>query len=243
MGKARRTIIITIVLSSIALLYLAAPFWTAWQIHTAIKNNDTATLQAKIDWPSVRTSLRQSIVNHSDLLPTTSATNDFIQPTLWQRIRHVVGNNMLDHFMNRYITAEGLPLLYRGRRQARRLTRANANTHATLEKQTIFTLSRRLTHVQLKTLNKLEFGFSIRELHNRKLVVSLQRYGLEWKLSRLLIAPGSKHIKNNQITADDGRIKAGLNPDDEYHDPGIINQYEDEAEQHAGDFRHGRLSR
>ncbi len=38
--------------------YVAWPGWTAWQISSAIKAKDAATLDRKIDFPGVRTTLR-----------------------------------------------------------------------------------------------------------------------------------------------------------------------------------------
>lgn len=41
--------------------YVAWPGWTAWQISSAIKAKDPATLDRKIDFPSVRLTLRPSV--------------------------------------------------------------------------------------------------------------------------------------------------------------------------------------
>ena len=41
--------------------YFALPFWTALELKRAIRNGDAATVEARVDWENVRTSLRESL--------------------------------------------------------------------------------------------------------------------------------------------------------------------------------------
>ena len=52
-----RRIIVLIVLGLIA-FYVALPAWSGWRLHQALQNRDPRTLEAVVDFPSVRESLR-----------------------------------------------------------------------------------------------------------------------------------------------------------------------------------------
>ncbi len=46
---------------ALALLYLAWPLWSGWQLRQAMKARDVATLEARVDWPTLRTNLKPRI--------------------------------------------------------------------------------------------------------------------------------------------------------------------------------------
>jgi len=193
MSKLGRNLLILLVLGGV-LFYLAAPFWTAYQIREAIKNADVATLEAKVDWPSVRQSLRQSLASNADLLPASLETekpSGPIRTAILKRLRNTVGNTLLDHFVDRYITAEGLPRLYRMQNNLRRNARRNTNTAPNSEEQETSPLYERLKHVSFTSLSSIELGVASRTMEDRHIVLTLERFGLEWKLTRIIIAPAS----------------------------------------------------
>lgn len=56
------------VLAAMSLLtacYFALPFWTALELKRAIRNGDVATVEARVEWDSLRTSLRQSLTEQA----------------------------------------------------------------------------------------------------------------------------------------------------------------------------------
>jgi hypothetical protein len=46
---------------TLALLFLAWPLWSAWQLHRAMKSRDIGGLEARVDWPTLRANLKPRI--------------------------------------------------------------------------------------------------------------------------------------------------------------------------------------
>lgn len=46
---------------TLALLFLAWPLWSAWQLHRAMKSRDIAALEARVDWPTLRANMKPRI--------------------------------------------------------------------------------------------------------------------------------------------------------------------------------------
>ena len=67
--------------------YIASPFWAAWSLREAIRTSDTAVLERKIEWDSVRATLKESLVKHAKLVPEIAADNEAVRPGLWQRVK------------------------------------------------------------------------------------------------------------------------------------------------------------
>jgi hypothetical protein len=40
------------------LLFLAWPFWSGWQLRQAMRTRDTASLETRVDWPTLRANLK-----------------------------------------------------------------------------------------------------------------------------------------------------------------------------------------
>lgn len=111
-----------------AVCYAALPMWTAWSIREAVTQADTRYLERKIDWPQVRETMRQSMTRTALDLPdpemvdsvTTEPDEASTRPGLWSRLKTRVktyaGRRMVDRMVNSYVTAEGLPQLYKVRR-------------------------------------------------------------------------------------------------------------------------------
>ena len=101
--------------------YAAWPMWSAFQLKQAIRTADTATLERKIEWDSVRSSLRNSL--QADMLGIGGAADSSRQPGerigFWRRIKLSLGERAVDGFVDAYITPEGLPLIERYRQTFR----------------------------------------------------------------------------------------------------------------------------
>lgn len=46
---------------ALALLFLAWPLWSAWQLHRALKSRDIVALEARVDWPTLRANMKPRI--------------------------------------------------------------------------------------------------------------------------------------------------------------------------------------
>jgi hypothetical protein len=93
----------------LAVVYAAWPVYVALEIREAIIAGDTATLNRKVDWPSLRTSLKASL--SPETVARLAADPDAPQPSLWQRIKAAVAPAMAETVIDRYVTPENLPLL------------------------------------------------------------------------------------------------------------------------------------
>ncbi len=168
-------------------LYLASPFYAAWSIRQAMKTDDVATLQQKVEWTSVRTSLRQSIAQHAQLLPAAIAEGRKVRPTMWQRIKAVFGASMLDRFMDRYITPTGLPKLYRLKTGYRTQVTGLPRDEALPVGQRVGSLLSRIHRAEFKSLSRVEFEIEDRDQPDRRIIAEMTLSGFEWKLTRLTV--------------------------------------------------------
>ncbi|MGQ0673430.1 MAG: DUF2939 domain-containing protein [Hyphomicrobium sp.] len=110
-----------------AVCYAASPMWTAWSIREAVTRADTSYLERKIDWPQVRETMRQSMTRTALDLPDPETVDSVISETdagperqgLWSRLKTRVkayaGRRMVDKMVDSYVTARGLPQLYKVR--------------------------------------------------------------------------------------------------------------------------------
>lgn len=114
MHRLPRIIILTVVL---VIAYMAWPFVTALQIRDAMIRGDTITLNRKIEWESLRSSLKASIT--PDVAARLAADPDAPPPSLWQRVKVAVGASVTNTVVDRYVTPERLPVLVGYRRMWR----------------------------------------------------------------------------------------------------------------------------
>jgi hypothetical protein len=98
----------------LAVLYAAWPIYAALEIREAIIAGDTATLNRKVEWESLRASLKTSL--SPETIARLAADPDAPKPSLWQRIKAVVAPALAETVIDRYVTAENLPQLLGYRR-------------------------------------------------------------------------------------------------------------------------------
>ncbi|MEM6499194.1 MAG: DUF2939 domain-containing protein [Pseudomonadota bacterium] len=194
-------------------LYVASPFYAAWSIRQAMKTNDVALLKQKVDWVNVRSSLRQSIATHAQLLPAAIAEGRKVRPTMWQRIKAVFGASMLDRFMEQYITPHGLPKLYRLKNGYRTRVTGLPRDEAMPVTHRVQGVVSRIHRAEFKSLSLVELEIEDRDQPDRRIIAELKLIGFEWKLSRLSVI--SAPLQNNTL--------------------------DDEAQQLADDIKNGRL--
>ncbi len=194
-------------------LYVASPFYAAWSIRQAMKTNNVALLKQKVDWVNVRSSLRQSIASHAQLLPVAVAEGRKVRPTMWQRIKAVFGASMLDRFMDQYITPNGLPKLYRMKNGYRTRVTGLPRDEAMPVAHRVRGLVSRIHRAEFKSLSLVELEIEDRDQPDRRIIAEMKLSGFEWKLSRLTVI--SAPIRDNVL--------------------------DDEAQQMADDIKNGRL--
>jgi DUF2939 family protein len=100
----------------LALLYAAYPYWVLYRLDQALEAHDTQSMDAIIDWPSLRRNLRDDMVAAAAarLLPNDAdAQNRFGADllTAW-------GATLIDAATRGLLTSEALATLYDERRRA-----------------------------------------------------------------------------------------------------------------------------
>lgn len=186
-----RILAVVAVLLLIGAGYVASPFVAAWSLREAIKTGDTATLQRKVVWESVRSSLRASIASNAQLLPEANEAGERIRPTMWQRVKAAFGQSMLDRFIESYVTPEGLPKLFRHRNTWNGTVKGETDDEDKLdllERMKVF--YSRLRRAEFKSPTRIEIEMVDRFAPDRRYVSTMELQGFEWKLAELRILGG-----------------------------------------------------
>jgi hypothetical protein len=189
----------------LGVLLLAVPVYVAWpicsalEIRHAIKSGDTATLARKIEWDSLRASLKASIT--ADTLARLEAQPDAPQPSVWQRVTAAVAPTVASSAIDRYVTPENLPWLlgvqkaYRERMRpalgVKEPTSALAGTW--LDGTAIDRFGSFWRRVRSAVFfSPTRFQLEVEDKHRpgRRYIGTLELRGLEWKLTQLVITGG-----------------------------------------------------
>ncbi len=177
------------------LLYIGAPFYTAWSLREAIRTADTATLERKIEWDSVRASLKSSLVRHAQLVPEIADENTPNTPGLWQRVKIAFGQSMIDSFVERSVTPTGLPKMFQARKAFNSKVRGEPDPEVTLTRLERFKqFWGRLQRAEFQSFTRLEIEMKDRRSPGRHYVSLLEIKGLEWKLTELRVVAAPKGI-------------------------------------------------
>jgi Protein of unknown function (DUF2939) len=108
-GCMRRLMRVLLYAFVLGVAYAVWPVHTALEIREAMIAGDTATLNRKIEWEALRTSLKTSI--SPETIARLKADPEAPRPTLWQRVKAVMAPKMAGTVIDRYITPENLPVL------------------------------------------------------------------------------------------------------------------------------------
>lgn len=93
------------VLVAVVLFYAASPYYSVWRFGEAVRSHDVQALAARVDFDSVRTSLKKQLRDHF-----LGAMNEKQKERLTEFFRTSV-NDPLDQLLDAYITPEGLAAL------------------------------------------------------------------------------------------------------------------------------------
>lgn len=173
----------------LATAYVASPFVAAWSIREAMRTGDSATLAHKLEWPTVRESLRASLMEFALApVPVTSAAAGTPRPGLWQRIKTGVGRRTVDNMVDTYVTPERLPQLFTARQFYRENVSGEAAADAALawhERARRFWS--RIKRAEFHTPTVFEIEMEDRNDPTRHYVGLLKLRGLTWKLTELRV--------------------------------------------------------
>ena len=169
--------------------YVAAPFVTAWSIREAMQTGNTAYLAKKIEWPTVRETLRESLVAFATG-PTTVASPgaEPPRPGLWQRIKTGLSRRAVDNVVDAYVTPEGLPQLF----NARQFYRENISGEAAADRalpwhQRARRFWSRVKRAEFHSPTEFEIEMADRNDPGRHYVGLIKLRGMTWKLVELRV--------------------------------------------------------
>lgn len=186
MKLMRRFFGVTALCALMAACYVAVPFWTAWSIREAIKSSDSAYLQDKIEWGSVRATLKESLGKFA-FTPSGELTEAIAKPGLWQRIKSYVGQGALDRFVESTITPTGMA----GLLAMRKSYQANISGEDAATRPPVWVrMSRvwsRVTRAEFTSVQRFEMDMIDKQAPGRTINCVLELRGLGWKMTELRV--------------------------------------------------------
>ncbi|MFA5950488.1 MAG: DUF2939 domain-containing protein [Hyphomicrobium sp.] len=183
MRKALYALLATALL---AVGYVAAPVVAAWSIREAIENGNSGYLKAKIEWDTVRMSLRESLTRAALDLPDAAGGEPQPKPSLWQRIKNSFSQRAVDSMISNYVNAEGLPQLFTYRKFYRESISGEAAAEAARPwRERVASFWSRIKRAEFKSPTSFEIEMADRHDPSRVYVGLLKLRGIEWKLCEL----------------------------------------------------------
>lgn len=175
-------------------VYIAAPFSAAWNIREAVTGNDTVFLARKVQWASVRETMRDSMLRTALDLPypddvETSAPAPQPRRGIFARIKARVkgyaSRRVVDKMVTSYITADGLPKLYKARRTMREINGEYRDPEDALER--FKGVWSRITRAEFRSPTEFEIELSDQFSADRSYQAVLELKRAEWILTELRI--------------------------------------------------------
>jgi Protein of unknown function (DUF2939) len=169
-------------------IYIATPFVAAWNLREAVKAGNVEAVKDRVQWDTVRETLRESLSKHADLFTEAEMAGSEVKPSLWQRVKAAVGGSMMDRFIDTYVTPEGLPKLFKYR-QAWRDTVQNDMAESTkLSRLERFKrVYDRVKRAEFLSVTKFEIEMADRKSQTRRYVSVMELIDYQWKLTGLRV--------------------------------------------------------
>lgn len=180
--------------------YIASPFWTAWNIREAVTGNDTAFLERKVNWPTVRETMRESMTRTALDLPEPGTVTTELVPAprrgffarLKERIKGYAGRRVVDKMVDAYVSAEGLPRLYNYRRTVRETIGGEVGDPPDWHER-LRSVWARIKRAEFRSLTAFEIELQDQFNAERSYHAVLELRSAEWILTELRI------LSSNQI--------------------------------------------
>lgn len=184
---------------SLIAAYVAAPFYTAWSIREAIRNGDAAYLEARIDWPRVKDTLRVSMAEYA-LGPGATAQADVggatpaaPRPGLWQRIKTAYGQRVVASMVDNMVTPAGLTKLLSYRQSFNEKVRGIADERKTLTlRERVAKVWSRVIRAEFLTPTRFAMEMRDKAIAERSYAGILELQGTTWRLVHLEIKRSGK---------------------------------------------------
>ncbi len=185
----RKLLLLGLVGSVLAGAYAVVPFYTAWTIREAIKANDSAYLQDKIAWTSVRSTLKESLGKFA-FNAAGEMTQATEKPGLWQRLKAYVGKGAVDKFVDTTVTPTGMAGLFELRKAYKGATVAVAGETEGAKAPLLQRISRfwaRVTRAEFIALDRFELDVMDKDAPERSFSAAFELRGFGWKMTELRV--------------------------------------------------------
>jgi hypothetical protein len=193
MAKRRATGGVSAILAVLLLAaaYVASPFHAAYALREAMKAGDAGYLEANIQWPTVRETLRASLHAMADpaapASPTLASTT-VPRKSLWARVKSYAARKTVDGLVDTYANPEDLPQLFTYGTAYRNVV------HGPPEEKSLANLPQRvrefwsrIRRAEFKHLTAFELEMRDRHTPDRTYTGLLELQGLSWKLTELRV--------------------------------------------------------
>jgi len=100
-----------LLLGLLLVFYVGWPAWSSYRIYEALEKNDATTLERKIDFPSVRDSLKPAIKAQVDKM-LDRTMGDAAGQLRDGRLRQQIGPQLMESVLNKIVTPQSIASLY-----------------------------------------------------------------------------------------------------------------------------------
>jgi hypothetical protein len=172
--------------------YVASPLLTAWSIREAVRAGNSDYLRTKIEWDSVRATMRQSLAQASLDLPASPSTPPqrievAAKPGMWQRLKTYFKARAVNNIVDSYVTPDGLPQLFTYRKVYRERVLGEPYEATLPWAQRFSRFWGRVKRAEFHAPHRFEIEMADRDDPNRRYVGLLELRGMEWKLTALRV--------------------------------------------------------
>lgn len=206
-----RKLAIAIALLAGAVVYVASPLLAAWEVREALKAGNTATLEKRVDWPSVRASLRQSFGETQQVITELTDAAGVPKPGFWQRVVAATVPMLSGTVIDNYVTPQAAPQLYAWRQTWRETVRPSIGLAepkmvlaGTLLEGTavdkVLTLLKRVDRAIYTGPTRIELEIRDRYVETRQYRAVMELQGLTWKLTEVHVLSVPTQPKPAQVS-------------------------------------------
>jgi hypothetical protein len=167
--------------------FVASPFVAAWSIREAIRTGNSDVLETKLEWDTVRETLRASLVEIATGIPEASPVSaQAPKPGFWQGIKNGMSRRAIDNLVAVYVTPGRLPQLFTLRQFYRdNVSHETAAVEALPWHTRVMGFWSRIKRAEFHSPGAFEIEMIDRNDPARHYVGLLRLRGLEWKLTEL----------------------------------------------------------
>lgn len=182
MSKTAKFSIFTVIIIVIAILaYLyASPYLALKNLKSAAQQNDIESVSHYIDYPSVRQSLKEQLNAYMLKELRQDKNNEFA------KLGSMLASSMTDTLLDAVITPTGIGLMLQGKNLNPSHMPAQTSSQNSDEKP-----GKTTEKVEYKmyytSFNRFVINVKNTERHDQRVQVIMQREGLNWKITQLII--------------------------------------------------------